>query len=570
MPGRRLVLAGLLAACVGAGGGESAVAATVDVRGGVLTLLADIGEPNDITIVALGTDLLVGDAGAALRPGPGCRPSGVEGREVACARAEIGAVAMTLADGDDRVQVGVALAGAIDAGDGDDELRAGAATTLIGGPGADVMVGSPQDDTFVGGSGSDLMVGGAGNDTVRYDDGLHDRGVAVSLAAGADDGAYAEGDDVRDIERVVGGAGPDGVRGTDAAESFAGGPGADVADLGAGDDVFDGGPGDDLCRLDGLGRDVCDGGPGEHDVVTYRGALAMRISLDGVANDGVPGARGNVLGTEEVVGGEGDDVIVGSTGDDALLGRGGDDLLQGGEGDDVLSGDRGADVLSGGAGRDRVTYASVYVAGPVRVALDDGAGDGEPGEDDRVGRDVEIVEGSLTGADRLAAGRAPVEVRGLDGADLLIGGPGADRLLGGDGPDRISALDGRRDTVVCGRGADRVVADPSDVLVGCEREGRERVALEVPRRLVAGRRARFVVGCPASYRSPGARHRARCDGTLTVRGSMSSGRRFRVPSAARRGVEVRLPRGARGLRVSVRLDGIRRPVRSRTVRSRVR
>jgi hypothetical protein len=44
--------------------------------------------------------------------------------------------------------------------------------------------------------------------------------------------------------------------------------------------------------------------------------------------------------------------------------------------------------------------------------------------------------------------------------DLLKGGPGA---------DRIAANDGEPDRVKCGSGTDRVHADPSDTLSGCER-----------------------------------------------------------------------------------------------------
>lgn len=65
------------------------------------------------------------------------------------------------------------------------------------------------------------------------------------------------------------------------------------------------------------------------------------------------------------------------------------------------------------------------------------------------------------GEDCLAGGR---------GADRLNGGPDADDIAAGRGKDRIDARDGERDLVRCGRGADRVKADPRDRLRGCERK----------------------------------------------------------------------------------------------------
>jgi hypothetical protein len=53
-------------------------------------------------------------------------------------------------------------------------------------------------------------------------------------------------------------------------------------------------------------------------------------------------------------------------------------------------------------------------------------------------------------------------------ADTIDGGPGTDAIAGGAGDDEIDARDGEVDTIDCGAGDDPVLADPVDVLTGCE------------------------------------------------------------------------------------------------------
>lgn len=109
----------------------------------------------------------------------------------------------------------------------------------------------------------------------------------------------------------------------------------------------------------------------------------------------------------------GADVLSGTGGDDRLTGKGGNDRLNGRGGDDLLTGDAGRDVLNGGAGDDTLLGGS--------------------------------------------------------GADRLTGGPGTDVFVGGSGNDTINARDGRAERVTCGRGRDRVTADPADRVAGdCE------------------------------------------------------------------------------------------------------
>lgn len=96
--------------------------------------------------------------------------------------------------------------------------------------------------------------------------------------------------------------------------------------------------------------------------------------------------------------------------------------IRGTRGNDRLRGTRGGDKINGGRGRDRI--------------------DGRSGDD-------------------CLAGKA--------GRDRIKGGKGKDRINGGKGRDRINSRDGVRDLVKCGPGRDRVKADRSDRLRGCEK-----------------------------------------------------------------------------------------------------
>jgi Ca2+-binding RTX toxin-like protein len=159
------------------------------------------------------------------------------------------------------------------------------------------------------------------------------------------------------------------IDGGDGNDTIIGVAGAVEAFGGAGDDRIVGSP--EMDYLDGgLGADRLDGGGGRDIVqytdhpaadgvmvlgVPYLGSTGVTVSLDGVANDGLPGERDNVLSTNEMVrGSDFDDVLIGSAADDTLAGGPGDDRLTGAAGDDWVFGDDGADHVAGGAGEDYV------------------------------------------------------------------------------------------------------------------------------------------------------------------------------------------------------------------------
>jgi Ca2+-binding RTX toxin-like protein len=223
---------------------------------------------------------------------------------------------------------------------------------------------------------------------------------------------------------------------------------------GAGNDQLTGGPiGDNLSG--GIGNDTLDGGGGNDVLHGDAGADTLK------GGDG----------SDDLHGGDGPDTLDGGAGDDALAGDAGDDTEQGGDGDDRLDGGPGPstlsgsdnDVLNGGSGEDTAIYAR---SANVTVSLDGSTGDGQSGESDNVGPDVEdLTTGSgndtLIGNDQrnvLDGGPGNDTLRGLGGDDVLTDSGGdvaADTLDGGAGDDLLAAGAGP-DTYVGGDGEDEV------------------------------------------------------------------------------------------------------------------
>lgn len=261
-----------------------------------------------------------------------------------------------------------------------------------------------------------------------------------------------------------GGTGNDVLNGTAGADALTGGEGGDILNGSAGNDALAAGPGDDGIGP-GTGADTVDGGDGR-DYVTYGDRSdPVAVSLNGVADDGVAGEGDQVVGVEDVTGGQGADTLIGDDGPNTILGGAGNDVLRGAGGADVLDGQGGADVVNGGPGADdlrdtggdgpdTVDYADAPAG--VRVDLGGGGGMGPAADPDTLDPGFEHIAGSA-GNDDLTGNAADNVITGGAGDDVLDGGPGADTLAGGDGADR---LDG-------GPGTDRLTGDAGgDVLEG--------------------------------------------------------------------------------------------------------
>jgi Ca2+-binding RTX toxin-like protein len=281
-------------------------------------------------------------------------------------------------------------------------------------------------------------------------------------------------------------------------------PGGDQVSGGGGSDTLTGGPGNDFligdvlgCSATGAGDDIISGGDG-HDAIQGGGG---GDTIDGgTGNDTIEAGDGN---DTAVTGGVGDDILNGGAGNDSLAGGPGNDTFEGGTvvlcpptGSDSYSGGDdndtlltpatadGGDSFSGGPGVDFADYSKR--TNPLSISMDGAPGDGEAGEGDNIGTDVENLTGGAANdvisgndaANALDSASGEDVISGLGGDDVLSGGTGdagADTLDGGDGND--TAMGGPGDDALLGQagadsldggsGADSVSGgDGNDNLVG--------------------------------------------------------------------------------------------------------
>ncbi len=477
-----------------------------------LTYTAAVGEVNHLAVTFNGSTgnyvFTETGAGTTLTEVGACTSTGTP-NQYTCPTEAIEGAKVMLGDRRDTLDSGSFRFDWVIGGVADDTLDAPNAIRVLGGEGADRITGGNFAD---GGPGPDRFA------DVRLVD-YHTRSSRVSVTINGipDDGAASEGDRVVSASGAVGGAGNDrldlsgansstlyGLAGNDTL--IAGSINGDL-EGGFGNDTLVGGDGFD--RLDGgAGSDTMTGG-GNRDTAWYGGRTSgVRVSLNGVRNDGEPGERDRVApDIENVRGGDGNDVLVGSgvpnsleggLGSDRLIGMGGSDFLsgdpsppptsratrearagndvmKGGPGDDFMSGQDGndafqggpgADGMNGGRGVDRVSYAGT--SAPVFVSLDDLENDGKSGEADFVSDDVEKVT-TGSGNDRifgsgaanvLVGGRGDDRIFGGGGNDSLTGGPGRDWLYGDTGNDTLFARDSKADRAI--EGGPNATANPGD------------------------------------------------------------------------------------------------------------
>lgn len=212
---------------------------------------------------------------------------------------------------------------------------------IIGDGDAETITGTSQADTIIGNGGADLLFGGAGNDTASYSGSAS--GVTVFTSGRSGIGGDAQGDELNNIENIIGSNQQDNII-LNAAVPV--------------NNTVNAGDGDDRIRSRDEGTDNLFGEGGDDNI--FAG------NSDGVLNggnddDNLFGGSGDSTffggaddGRDAMFGGGGVDIMFGGGGNDALRGNTGNDILNGGDGDDTLEGNNQLDILNGDAGNDRL------------------------------------------------------------------------------------------------------------------------------------------------------------------------------------------------------------------------
>ena len=386
---------------------------------------------------------------------------------------------------------------------GDDTLYGGDGNdTLTGDLGNDTLEGGIGDDVFVGMKDSDFVLGGIGLDTLDLSDQIGNLSFLMEFGV-VTDGVTGSDITYDSIERVLSGAGNDGIEATDNDEfidagsgddfvngyggndvlygrqgndTIAGGEGADQVIGGAGHDQLRGGGGNDALRGDD-GNDNIQGGDGI-DTLHYRKTLIGGITADLTGGFGMGDGFDSITEIENIVGTDNNDVLIGHDGANALSGLSGNDRIEGRDGNDRLFGGFGHDsiyggahndLINGGAGDDEIDGGAGidildYRDSSARIAVDLSMGRVVVNADLDTVSNVEGVIGgafddAMTGGldnDSFDGAGGHDEMWGEQGDDRLIGGAGNDTLFGGDGNDRLIGGDGS-DLLNGGAGIDTAV-----------------------------------------------------------------------------------------------------------------
>eukprot|EP01029_Cantina_marsupialis_P016090 TRINITY_DN3571_c0_g1_i1.p1 TRINITY_DN3571_c0_g1~~TRINITY_DN3571_c0_g1_i1.p1 ORF type:complete len:5289 (+),score=1833.13 TRINITY_DN3571_c0_g1_i1:2362-15867(+) len=317
----------------------------------------------------------------------------------------------------------------------------GSMDSIYGGIGDDTIYGENGDDTLSGQAGNDSIDGGAGTDTIDFADA--DVGVRVYLnqtdennvavAHHVMEDGFGGQDDVTSVEKVIGSAHDDIIKGTDDWNDINAGAGDDTIIATSGGDAIEGGSNTT--------------GTGGGDWLSFE---ALNSAVNARMQDGqISGGLGsttisgieNLLGTtynDTLIGDDNNNSLDGNSGDDTLNGGNGSDYLFGNDGNDTLIGGDGVDTYDGGDGEDVISFydieASVDVNLQTSTVNEDGYGNTESGAISN----VENIIGSLNYADRLTGDNNDNTIFGYGGNDTINGLGGFDTIYAGTGSDIIN------------------------------------------------------------------------------------------------------------------------------------
>ena len=333
-------IAGVASVRIDGGAGSD----TIDISGGSVGGELIGGTGNDTLTGGSGDDTLLGGGGTdVIDGGVGSDTNSFDG-------IGLGVTANLAADG-----TGTAVYGAVT------ETFAGI-ENLTGSANDDVLIATgAAANTILGGAGNDLIAGGGGVDILDGGEGIDTNsfstiGVGVVADLGSGTASYQTGAGVTIFERFAnfenleGSAFDDQLFGNDGENVLSGGDGNDFISGRGGNDTLEGGADNDLIQGGG-GTDTLDGGTGV-DTADFqdinRGAADP--TLAGVTADLTLGTASytapngnlvqeNLLGFENLVGSENDDVLTGDSGSNLIAGGLGDDVIDGRAGNDILRGD---------------------------------------------------------------------------------------------------------------------------------------------------------------------------------------------------------------------------------------
>jgi Ca2+-binding RTX toxin-like protein len=322
---------GALVALPAASQAATAQVANVGTNG-VLVYSGAPGEANNVIADVASGKIRIRDT-ANITAGAGCEINVVGD---ALCRANVDSVSLALGDGDDVAQYLLTHAGGV-----------------FGQGGNDIINGGQRP---AGPKGTLDLSGGDGvRDMITYQ--FADKGVSVTPDRIDNDGRLFDGENVStDFEIYAGSRFRDFLRGTNTGrfERFRGDLGNDELFGNGGPDLFEEGPVKN-------GLDTFHGGDGVDRVVYEERRVGVRVTLDGLNNDGErvgTSSEGDRVESdvEGATGGSGDDGFFGNDQPNAWTGNDGADTMTGGPGtaSDVIIGGRGRDRMEGGDGADNL------------------------------------------------------------------------------------------------------------------------------------------------------------------------------------------------------------------------
>lgn len=248
--------------------------------------------------------------------------------------------------------------------------------TLIGTNEDDVIKGLRGDDVLIGGAGADQLDGGAGFDTADYS--WSSAGISIDLRSGVSQpgtGGDAEGDTLKNIEKVIGSDYDDTFTTTLGSRTLEGGRGNDTYIVNAG--------GGKIIEQSGWA------GGFDDQVLTNLTHYKLDDNIERLTYTG----SGKFTG----------------------YGNASDNMISGGAGNDVLLGGGGADHLIGGAGWDTASYT-----------------------DSTEGLTFDLKYGGSTSGIAIGDTYTDIEaIRGSNHDDLFISGAAFKALDGADGFDTV-------------------------------------------------------------------------------------------------------------------------------------